>query len=233
LSFDIANGMISRMVREMILVPSIHSADFLHLGDAIKTCDQAGAEWFQIDIMDGHFVPNISMGPVIVEACRRATERILDIHLMISNPDKYLQDFKSAGADSLTVHIETSSNIHRTINAIRELDCRAGVALNPETPLSAIDEAIELVDLILVMTVHPGFGGQTFIPEMTAKVRELRQMLDERELNTHIQVDGGITVETAPLAARAGADVFVASSAIFHHPDGIVAGMNELQEALA
>jgi ribulose-phosphate 3-epimerase len=217
----------------MILVPSILSADFLHLGDEIKTCDQAGAEWFQIDVMDGHFVPNISMGPVIVKACRRATDRILDVHLMISNPDEYLQDFKRAGADSLTVHIEASSHIHRTINSIHELGCRAGVALNPETTLSAIEEVIELVDLILVMTVHPGFGGQTFIPEMTDKVKELRQMLDERELKTHIQVDGGITAETAPLAAEAGADVFVASSAIFHHPEGTVAGMNELLEALA
>jgi ribulose-phosphate 3-epimerase len=183
--------------------------------------------------MDGNFVPNISMGPVVVEACRRATERILNVHLMISNPDAYLEDFKHAGADLLSVHIEANPHIYRTIETIRELDCQVGVVLNPGTPIRAIEQVVDLVDLVLIMTVNPGFAGQEYIPEMTPKIGALRKLLDERGLDPHIQVDGGINVETAPLAAKAGANVFVAASAIFQHPEGIAAGIDSLRRAVS
>jgi ribulose-phosphate 3-epimerase len=216
-----------------ILAPSILSADFLQLGEAIKACEDAGVEWFQLDVMDGHFVPNISFGPLVVEACRRATDAFLDVHLMINRPDQYLEAFSAAGADLLTIHYEAASHLHRTLSRIHTLGMKTGVALNPGTPVNVLDEVIDLVDLILVMTINPGFAGQNFIPGSPEKINRVRSYLDERESKAHLQVDGGIREDTARAAAEAGANVFVAASAIFQHPAGIAAGVEALREAIS
>lgn len=216
-----------------ILAPSILSADFLHLGEAIQACTDAGIEWFQLDVMDGHFVPNISFGPFIVAACRRATKAFLDVHLMISEPDQYLEPFSDAGADSLTVHAETVKELGDTIAAIHALGLKAGVALNPETPVERLEEVMDQLDLVLVMTVNPGFAGQSFIPTTLQKVTQVRAMLDKRGSKAQLQVDGGINPDTARLAAEAGANVFVAASAIFQYPEGIAAGVDSLREAIS
>jgi ribulose-phosphate 3-epimerase len=224
--------MIVKMPRN-ILAPSILSADFLNLGKAIQACVDAGVEWFQLDVMDGHFVPNISIGPLVVKACRRATDAFLDVHLMISEPVRYLEAFSGAGADSLTIHYEVSTHIHRTLSRIHELGMKTGVALNPGTPVNALDEVIDQVDLVLVMTVNPGFAGQQFIDSSPQKIRRVRAYLDEHESPAHIQVDGGITAITAKMAAEAGANVFVAASSIFQHQNGIAAGIDALREAIS
>ena len=214
------------------LAPSILSADFLHLEQALTACTDAGIGWFQLDVMDGHFVPNISFGPLIVNACRRATGALLDVHLMISNPDLYLDDFANAGADLLTVHYETTTHLHRTLSMIRSLGMKAGIALNPATPIHVLDAVVDQIDLLLIMTVNPGFAGQKFIEGSQEKITQARAYLDKRGSNAHLQVDGGITTETAKIAAEAGADVFVAASAIFQHPQGIRAGIDALLEAI-
>jgi ribulose-phosphate 3-epimerase len=224
--------MIDGMPRK-ILAPSILSADFLKLGEAIKACTDEGIDWFQLDVMDGHFAPNISFGPLVVQACRRATDAFLDVHLMISDPDRYLEAFVDAGADLLTVHFEAATHLNRTLSRIHELGLMAGVALNPGTPVRVLDEVLDLVDLILVMTVNPGFAGQQFIPGSPEKIRRARTFLDERSSAAHLQVDGGIDAEIARIAADAGADVFVAASAIFQHRDGIAAGVRDLREAIS
>ena len=220
------------MSKEYLIVPSILSADLTRIGDVVLELETAEIDWIQIDVMDGHFVPNITFGPSFVKAIRRITNLPLDVHLMIQDPDQYLEVFADAGASSLTVHIEACPDIQRTITAIRELGLRVGVALNPETHVTAVTDILSLVDLILVMTVTPGFAGQSFIPSSLSKIRRIRSLLTEVEPRPRIQVDGGITAETAPSAASAGADVFVAASAIFKHPEGIEAGVESIKNSL-
>ncbi len=215
-----------------ILAPSLLSADFTQLNEQIKACQQGGADWLHVDVMDGHFVPNITIGPFIVEACRRATELPLDVHLMIEKPEALIPSFVSAGASRLTVHVETCPHLHRTLEQIRGLGISAGVTLNPSTPAETIKHVLHLVDLVLVMTVNPGFGGQSFISEMLPKISTIRQMLDESNPSAWLEVDGGISVKTIHLAQQAGADAFVAGNAVFTHPQGIPAGLQALREAL-
>jgi ribulose-phosphate 3-epimerase len=215
-----------------LIAASILSADFSQLGDAIRRAEEAGADWIHIDVMDGHFVPNLTMGPVVVEACRRATGLPLDVHLMVERPDHLLRSFAEAGADSLSVHPEAGPHVHRTLASIRDLGLRAGVVLNPGTPPSAVQEVLGIVDLVLVMSVNPGYSGQEFIPSTMEKVRRIRSWIDERKLDVRLQVDGGIDAQTIPLAAEAGADAFVAASAIFAHPQGVKAGVAALRDAL-
>jgi len=220
------------MVNKNVIMPSILSADFLNLGDAITECVAAGADWFHLDIMDGHFVPNIALGPGFVEACRRATDLPLDVHLMIENPDRYLDVFAAAGANSISVHIEVCPQVQNTLSTIRNMGLNAGIALSPGTAVDEIEDILDLVDLVLVMTVHPGFAGQSFIETSPEKVRRMRRLIDAAGLSTHIQVDGGINSKTAPACAEAGADYFVAASAIFQHPNGITAGIRALQSSI-
>ena len=217
---------------KLILVPSILSADFTRLGEQVALCEAAGGDWIHIDVMDGTFVPNITVGPMIVEACRRATSLPLDIHLMIEQPERHLEAFAQAGATSITVHVETCPHLHRTLQQIKELGVRAGVTLNPSTPAALIAPVVHFADLVLVMTVNPGFGGQTFIPETLPKVAEIRRMLDTIESPAWLEVDGGIAAETIRLTMEAGARAFVAGNAVFHHPGGIAEGIRALRESL-
>jgi ribulose-phosphate 3-epimerase len=199
------------------IAPSILSADFARLGEEIQAVEAAGADWIHVDVMDGHFVPNITIGPLVVEAVRRVTALPLDIHLMIENPDQYVEAFALAGGTPsyVTVHPETCYHLHRTLEAIKDQGAQAGVALNPSTPLSALDWILEDVDLVLVMSVNPGFGGQTFISQALQKIRELKSMIEAKDLPTLIAVDGGINQGTIQQVSRAGANIFVAGSAIF------------------
>lgn len=216
-----------------LLAPSILSADFTRLGEELAACESAGADWIHIDVMDGHFVPNISMGPFIVEACKRVTKLPLDVHLMIEKPERHIEAFAKAGASNITVHIEACPHIHRTLQHIQSLGCTAGVALNPGTPSAAIEAVLGDADLILVMSVNPGYSGQKFISSTVAKVKEVRRKLDALKSSARIEVDGGIDVETLPKMKKAGADVFVAATAIFKHPKGTRAGIKSLQHVVA
>jgi ribulose-phosphate 3-epimerase len=199
--------------------PSILSADFTRLGEEIKAVERAGADYIHIDVMDGHFVPNITIGPMIVEAAKRVTDLPLDVHLMISNPDSFIDEFADAGADILTVHAEAVNHLHRTIQYIRTKGVGPGVCLNPATPLDILEYILDGLDMVMLMTVNPGFGGQKFIPEVIPKIRLLREMIDKKGLNTEIEIDGGIGPETVHQVASAGANVFVAGSAIFYSED--------------
>ncbi|MBW2259867.1 MAG: ribulose-phosphate 3-epimerase [Deltaproteobacteria bacterium] len=202
-----------------LIAPSILSADFAILGEEIKAVESAGADWIHVDVMDGHFVPNITIGPAVVEAVRRTTELPVDVHLMIDNADQYIEDFARAGSDSLTVQVEVCVHLHRTVQAIKALGVKAAVALNPATPVSALELILEDVDMVLIMSVNPGFGGQTFIPQALQKIEDLKPMIAAKNPDILIQVDGGINHETIRSVARAGADVFVAGSAIFGSSD--------------
>ena len=202
-----------------IIAPSILSADFSKLGDEVQAAEAAGADWIHVDIMDGHFVPNITMGPMIVKAVKKVTTLPVDVHLMIENADLFIRDFADAGADLISVHAEACVHLNRTIHLIRECDSLAGVALNPATSLSAINWVLEDVDLVVLMSVNPGFGGQSFIPNTLDKIRALRTVFRDKGLDTHILVDGGVNNKTIAEISNAGADVFVAGSAVFGRPD--------------
>jgi ribulose-phosphate 3-epimerase len=202
-----------------MIAPSILSADFTRLGEEIRAVEAAGADWIHADIMDGHFVPNITFGPMVVEAVRRVTRLPIDVHLMISEPERYIADFAKAGADYISVHVETCIHLHRTVQLIRDAGARPGVVLNPATPLEALRWILEYTDLVLVMSVNPGFGGQAFISNSIEKIQRLRQMITEKRLSTLIEIDGGVSDKTIGNIAAAGADVFVAGSAIFGSRD--------------
>lgn len=203
------------MLKENLLAPSILSADFSNLGAQIQLLNQGGADYIHIDVMDGMFVPSISFGMPVIQAIRGLTDRIFDVHLMIEEPGRYIQDFKKAGADLLTVHVEACKHLDRTIQGIREAGCKAGVALNPATPLQVLEHVLSEVDMVLLMSVNPGFGGQSYIPYVTEKIKGLRTMIEERGLQTDIQVDGGIKLENVDMVLEAGANIIVAGSAIF------------------
>lgn len=206
-------------MQQIKIAPSILSADFNRLGAEIEAVDQAGADVIHVDVMDGHFVPNITIGPLVVEAVRRMTKKEIDVHLMISDADKYVDHFIKAGADWVTVHVEACTHLHRTISRIKELGCKAGAVLNPATSLSTLDYVLEDLDLVMLMSVNPGFGGQSFIPSTLAKIWELRQRIDAMELNVGIEIDGGINSTTIADVAEAGANIFVAGSAVYGSDD--------------
>jgi len=201
------------------IVPSILSADFARLGEELAMCEAAGADWIHVDVMDGRFVPNLTYGAKVIETARKATKLPLDVHLMVEQPEKFFDDFVKAGASGLTIHAEAAPHLNRQLNRIRELGCRAGVAINPATPLGTVSEVIPDLDLLLVMTVNPGFGGQQFIPQSIDKLRRERLMLDEAGSNAALEVDGGISRETIGDVWQAGADTFVAGHAIFAAAD--------------
>jgi ribulose-phosphate 3-epimerase len=201
------------------IAPSILSADFTKLGEEVKAVEKAGADYIHIDVMDGHFVPNITVGPMIVTAARQTTDLPLDVHLMIEGPEMYIDDFVKAGSDFITVHVETVTHLHRLLGVIRDAGAKAGVALNPATPLSSIEFVLKQLDMVLLMTVNPGFAAQSFIPEVLPKIRELRKMIAQKGIEVDIEVDGGINVKNIGQAAQAGANIFVAGSAIFTSRD--------------
>ncbi len=220
------------MSRAVKIAPSILSADFGRLAQQVEEAEAAGADYIHVDVMDGRFVPNITIGPLVVKAVRRATSLPLDVHLMIENPERYFADFSEAGADHIIVHVETCPHLHRTIQHIKESGCRAGVTLNPATSVTTLEEILPYVDQVLVMTVNPGFGGQSFIESMVPKVGRVRAMLDELGSEAELEVDGGIEPETAPRVVEAGARVLVAGSAIYGAEVGVAEAIARLRAAV-
>lgn len=217
------------MKKDYVISPSILSADFSKLGEQIREAEAAGAGWIHIDIMDGHFVPNITMGPFIVETCRRITNLPLDVHLMIESPGNMVEAFAKSGADIQYVHVENSPNLHNLLSKIRSLGCRPGLVINPGTSALLLEPVLHLVDVVLVMSVNPGFSGQSFIHEVTPKIAQIRRMMDLVKPEAVIAVDGGLSAETLPEVLQAGAQVIIAASAVFKHPQGISAGMEALR----
>lgn len=220
---------------QLFIAPSILSADFTRLGEQVQETLEAGVKYIHVDVMDGHFVPNITIGPLVVQALRPLASQynaILDVHLMIERPEQYLAAFAQAGADILTVHVETAVHLHRTIQTIHELGKQAGVALNPATPLTTLEEILPYPDLFLIMSVNPGFGGQSYIPTSTAKIQRLRQMLTGQNLHTPIEVDGGIKAHNIAEVVRAGANILVAGSAVFNQTQPITQNLAALTDAL-
>jgi ribulose-phosphate 3-epimerase len=217
------------MTLPYLISTSILSADFTRLGEQIHAAENGGADWIHVDVMDGHFVPNLTMGPFIVEACRRATQLPLDVHLMIDRPENLLAEFAKAGATNLTVHVETCPNLHRTLMIIRELGCKAGVVINPGTAVTLIEPVLHMVDLVLVLSVNPGYSAQDFLPEVLPKAIAIRQILNKVNPEAHLEIDGGINSQTIPLAIEAGVNVFVAAHAVFDYPAGIAAGIQQLR----
>ncbi len=215
------------------IAPSILSADFARLGEQVKAVEAAGVDRIQIDVMDGRFVPNITFGPLAVRALRPLTKLVLEVHLMVEPPEDFIEPFARAGADTLIVHQEATPHLHRAFQMIHDLKKKGGVALNPSTPAGAISEVLGNVELILIMTVNPGFGGQQFIPETLGKIRQVRRALEERGLDSELEVDGGIHEQTAPEVVRAGANVLVAGSAVFDAEDGVAAAIRRLEKAAA
>jgi ribulose-phosphate 3-epimerase len=222
----------SQSSKRFIIAPSILSADFTQLGQQVKAAESAGGDWIHIDIMDGHFVPNMSMGRRALEACRRVTQLPLDVHLMVKEPERFVEFFAQSGADHLSVHIEATPNIHSLLQQIAQLSCKAGIVINPGTPAILLEPILQMVHLVLVMTVNPGYGAQEFLPETLPKIRQIRQMLDRVNPEAMIQVDGGISASTIPLVVEAGAQIFVAGNAIFNHPDGIFGGVQAIRACL-
>ncbi|MFL5624991.1 MAG: ribulose-phosphate 3-epimerase [Ktedonobacteraceae bacterium] len=214
------------------LVPSILSADFTRLGEQVREAEAAGAQRIQVDVMDGHFVPNITMGPMIVAAVRQCTRLPLEAHLMITNPEQYIEDFAKAGADVIIVHQEVCPHLHRVIQQIKAAGKQAGVALTPSTPVFMLEDILSLLDLVLIMTVNPGFGGQEFIPETLPKVANLRRILDERDLHCDIEVDGGINEATIAQVVRAGANLIVAGSAVYNQHESVAQAMERLRKGI-
>lgn len=212
------------------IAPSILSADFARLGEQVREAQDAGADWIHVDVMDGNFVPNITVGPLVVRALRPIASLPLDVHLMIQQPERYLGDFARAGADRLTVHVETCPHLHRTVQQIKELGLAAGVTLNPATPISSLEEILPLVDLVLVMSVNPGFGGQSYIPGSTARIARLRALLDELGSPAELEVDGGVNASTVATVVEAGASVLVVGSAIFNQRASVRENVQRLRE---